>query len=490
MIGTDRKASRCAPAGQPRVLGRPPAQNSDMRFIYQKVTLEVPEVGSCCYGLSAVRASELIKAKRDGKSLSPEQIEEFINGYTRGTVADYQMAAMCMAVYFRGLSASELAIWTRAMLHSGEVLDLSDIPGVKVDKHSTGGVGDKVSLCLTPLAAACGVRVPMVSGRGLGHTGGTLDKLESIPGFQVNLSTGEFRRLVRDVGACLIGQTDSLAPADKKLYALRDVTSTVDCIPLIASSIMSKKLAEGIDALVLDVKVGSGAFMKDIASARTLARTLTEIGNQMGKRVVALLTNMDQPLGRTVGNALEVVEAVEVLQGRGPADLVEVTYALAGEMLLLAGIAANPPQAREKLNATVRSGAALEKLEEIIRRQGGDGAIVRDFTRLPQARGRAEVAAPCDGFVSEIDSESIGVAAMVLGAGRERMESQIDPAVGLVLRRKVGEGVKAGEPLVDIHYNDGRSVEDAQDRILHAYRIEPSPPAPRPLIYERLGANR
>jgi pyrimidine-nucleoside phosphorylase len=450
----------------------------------------VLEVGSCWYGSGPVRAYELIKAKRDGKSLSPQEIEQFISGYAQGTVADYQMAAMCMAVFFRGLSGSELGVWTRAMLQSGEVLDLSDIPGVKVDKHSTGGVGDKVSLCLAPLAAACGVRVPMVAGRGLGHTGGTVDKLESIPGFQVNLSTGEFRKLVREVGACLIGQTDSLAPADKKLYALRDVSGTVECIPLIASSIMSKKLAEGIDALVLDVKVGSGAFMKDISSARTLARTLIDVGNQMGKAVVALLTNMDQPLGRTVGNALEVMEAVEVLQGRGAADLVEVTYALGAEMLLLAGIAANAPDAREKLTATVRSGAALEKLEEIIRRQGGDHAIVRDFTRLPQARERAEVAAPRGGFVSEIDSEAIGVAAALLGAGRERVESKIDPAVGLVLLRKVGDRITAGEPLVDIHYNDERGVEGAQDRILHAYRIGPSPSAPRPLIYERLGANR
>ena len=445
-------------------------------------------MGTCCYGLRKVRAYELIKAKRDGQNLSAEQIDQFIRRYTQELIPDYQMAALCMAVYFRGLSGPELAAWTRAMLHSGEVLDLSDIPGVKVDKHSTGGVGDKVSLCLTPLAAACGVVVPMVAGRGLGHTGGTLDKLESIPGFKVHLQNAEFRRLVREVRACIIGQTETLAPADKKLYALRDVTGTVDCIPLIASSIMSKKLAEGIDALVLDVKVGSGAFMKEMVSARALARTLIEIGVEMGKRVVALLTNMDQPLGRTVGNALEVKEAVEVLQGRGPADLVEVTFALAGEMLSLAGLASDPSDARHRLNSAVRSGAGLNKLEEIIVRQRGNGSVVHDVSRLPQARGRTEVNAQTDGFIAEIDSEAIGVAAMVLGAGRERVDSVIDPAVGLVLRRKVGEGVKAGEPLVEIHYNDERSVEDARNRILHAYRIGPSPSVPRPLIYERLGS--
>jgi len=327
----------------------------------------------------------------------------------------------------------------------------------------------------------------MVAGRGLGHTGGTLDKLESIPGFKVHLQTAEFRRLVREVRACIIGQTETLAPADKKLYALRDVTGTVDCIPLIASSIMSKKLAEGIDALVLDVKVGSGAFMKEIGSARTLARTLIDIGTEMGKRVVALLTNMDQPLGRTIGNALEVKEAVEVLQGRGPADLVEVTFALAGEMLLLAGIANDASDARQRLNSAVRSGAALNKLEEIIVRQRGDSSVVHDISRLPNARARSEVTAQSEGFVAEIDSEAIGIAAVLLGAGRERVDSVIDPAVGLVLRRKVGEGVKAGEPLVEIHYNDETSVEDARDRILHAYRIGPSPSVPRPLIFERLG---
>src|SRR4051812_39397283 len=286
------------------------------------------------YG-NPVRPYELIKAKRDGRALDPDAIRDFFTAYTRGDVPDYQMSALCMAVFFRGMTPAELGAWTRAMLESGEVLDLSETPGVKVDKHSTGGVGDKVSLALAPLAAACGVPVPMISGRGLGHTGGTLDKLESIPGFRVDLSIAEYRKMVKEVGACLIGQTATLAPADKKLYALRDVTCTVDCIPLIASSIMSKKMAEGIDALVLDVKVGSGAFMKKIEDARTLARTMIEIGAQMNKKVVALLTDMDQPLGKTVGNSLEVIEAIDILHGRAPEDLTECTLALTAEMLVL-----------------------------------------------------------------------------------------------------------------------------------------------------------
>src|SRR3954469_3214244 len=296
-----------------------------------------------------MRPYELIKAKRDGQPMSPDDIRAFLDGYTRGTVPDYQMAAMCMAVFFRGMSDVELGAWARAMLDSGEVLDLSDTPGIKVDKHSTGGVGDKVSLSLAPLAAACGVPVPMISGRGLGHTGGTLDKLESIPGFRGDLSVADYRRQVREVGACLIGQTSTLAPADKKLYALRDVTATVDCIPLIASSIMSKKLAEGIDALVLDVKVGSGAFMKRIEDARTLARTMIGIGREMGKKVTALLTDMDQPLGRAVGNALEVIEAIDVLHGRAPEDLTECTLALTAEMLVLGQKAKDTAEARKKL---------------------------------------------------------------------------------------------------------------------------------------------
>ena len=437
------------------------------------------------YG-NPVRPYELIKAKRDGRPLDPEAIREFLAAYTRGDVSDYQMSAMCMAVFFKGLNPVELGAWTGAMLESGEVLDLSETPGLKVDKHSTGGVGDKVSLSLAPLAAACGVPVPMISGRGLGHTGGTLDKLESIPGFRVDLSVADYRRLVRDVGACLIGQTATLAPADKKLYALRDVTATVDCLPLIASSIMSKKLAEGIDALVLDVKTGSGAFMKTLEDSRALARTMIGIGTQMKRKVTALITDMDQPLGRAVGNALEVIEAVDMLRGKAPADYTEVTLALTAEMLVLGGKAANEQEARVKLQRAVDDGSALRKLKEIVQAQGGDPRSLDDYSLLPQARSAVDVVSPMGGFVTGIDTEAVGLAAVALGAGRQRVDSVIDPAVGFTLLRKVGEPVKAGEPLVRVHYNSAGPLEDVKARLLAAYRFGPQAPAPRPLVVERL----
>jgi pyrimidine-nucleoside phosphorylase len=433
-----------------------------------------------------VRPYELIKAKRDGLTLSAAAIRDFVDGYTRGAIPDYQMAAMCMAIFFRGLSELELGAWAQAMLDSGEVLDLSDIPGVKVDKHSTGGVGDKVSLCLAPLAAACGVLVPMISGRGLGHTGGTLDKLESIPGFRSDLSVEEYRRMVREVGACLIGATASLAPADRKLYALRDVTATVESIPLIASSIMSKKLAEGIDALVLDVKVGSGAFMKRVEDARKLARTMIEIGAQLECQVTALITDMDQPLGRAVGNALEVAEAIAVLRGDAPPDLTEVTFALTAEMLILARQASHPQEARAKLMRAVQSGSALAKFQEIVSWQGGDPRAIEDPSLLPQARSMADVLSPWEGFVTAIDAEAIGLAAMALGAGRETVDGQIDPAVGIALRKKVGDPIAAQEALAQIHYNREERVEDAKIRILHAFRVGLSAPEPRPLVLEQL----
>ncbi|QDE70606.1 thymidine phosphorylase [Myxococcus xanthus] len=429
---------------------------------------------------------ELIKAKRDGGRLDPADIRAFIEAYTAGTVADYQMAAMSMAIFFRGMDSRELGAWARAMLESGEVLDLSDTPGVKVDKHSTGGVGDKVSLSLAPLAAACGVPVPMISGRGLGHTGGTLDKLESIPGFNVNLPTSEYRRLVREVNCCLIGQTAQVAPADKKLYALRDVTATVDCIPLIASSIMSKKLAEGIDALVLDVKVGSGAFMKRDEDARTLAKTMIGLGAEMGKKVVALLTDMDQPLGRKVGNALEVIEAVDMLRGNAPEDYTEVTYALTAEMLVLGKKAATVEEAREKLRKVVEDGSAVRKLKEIVQVQGGDPRSIDDYSLLPQAKSTTDVVAPRDGFVTGIDTEGVGLAAVALGAGRQRTDSKIDPAVGFTLLKKTGEAVKQGEPVVRVHYNDAASLENVKARLLAAYRFGDAAPAARPLIRERV----
>jgi pyrimidine-nucleoside phosphorylase len=433
-----------------------------------------------------VRPYELIKAKRDGGRLAPGDIRAFIEAYTAGEVPDYQMSALCMAVFFRGLDAVELGAWTRAMLESGEVVDLSDTPGVKVDKHSTGGVGDKVSVSLAPLAAACGVPVPMISGRGLGHTGGTVDKLLSIPGFRMDVPVPEYRRLVREVGCCLISQTAAIAPADKKLYALRDVTATVDCIPLIASSIMSKKLAEGIDALVLDVKVGSGAFMKKVEDARTLARTMIGIGAEMGRKVTALLTDMNQPLGRAVGNALEVVEAVEMLRGRAPADYTEVTLALTAEMLVLGGRAATVAEARQKLEKVVADGSAVRKLKEIVQAQGGDPRCIDDYALLPRARATVDVLAPQDGFVTVIDTEAVGLAAVALGAGRQRVDSIIDPAVGFTLLRKEGEAVKAGEPLVRVHYNDPAPVEEVKARLVAAYHFGPQAPAPRPLVIERL----
>ncbi len=433
-----------------------------------------------------MRAYELIKAKRDGHVLLGHDIRAFIDAYTKGDVTDYQMSAMCMAVFFRGLNPVELGAWTRAMLESGEVLDLSETKGLKVDKHSTGGVGDKVSLSLAPLAAACGVPVPMISGRGLGHTGGTLDKLESIPGFNVNLSVADYRRLVKDVGCCLIGQTATLAPADKKLYALRDVTATVDCIPLIASSIMSKKLAEGIDALVLDVKVGSGAFMKTLDDARTLATTMIGIGKEMGKNVVALLTDMDQPLGNTVGNALEVIEAVEMLRGNAPFDYTEITLALTAEMLVLGGKADDTKRARVLLAEAMKSGAAEKKLCEIVEAQGGDPSAIRDLSKLPRAKKLVAVKAPTDGVVTAIASEALGLAAMTLGAGRAKSSDVIDPAVGFVLEKKVGQAVKAGETLVTMHVNDEARVKEVTDRVIAAYSFGEVAPPVRPLVLERL----
>ena len=435
-----------------------------------------------------MRAYETIKAKRDGRALLPDEIRALVDGYVRGDVPDYQMAAFCMAVFFRGMSDAETGALTEAMLRSGDVVDLSHLPGVKVDKHSTGGVGDKVSLALAPIAAACGVVVPMISGRGLGHTGGTLDKLEAIPGFQVRLSVERFREVLARTGACLIGQTDRLAPADRRLYALRDVTATVESIPLIASSIMSKKLAEGIDALVLDVKVGSGAFMKRTEDAEKLARALAGIGRAMGKKVVALLTGMDQPLGRAVGNALEVKEAVEMLQGRGPPDLRQVTLALAAEMIVLAGRAPTLEAAGEQARAVVRDGRAFLKLCQIVEAQGGDPDALADDALLPAARGALDVPAPASGNVQAIDAEAIGLAAVALGAGRARIEDQVDHGVGLVVHRKVGDAVRAGEPLCTVHHGAGgrEAPEAIADRVLRAYQIGDHPLPPEPLILARI----
>jgi pyrimidine-nucleoside phosphorylase/thymidine phosphorylase len=434
-----------------------------------------------------MRPYEIIHAKRDGHAIPAAEIAALVDGFTRGEIPEYQMSAFCMAVFFRGMDAGEVTALTEAMLRSGDVLDLSDVPGAKVDKHSTGGVGDKVSLALAPLAAACGVKVPMISGRGLGHTGGTLDKLEAIPGFRTDLSTDRFRALVRECGACLVGQTARLAPADRRLYALRDVTATVESIPLIAASIMSKKLAEGIDALVLDVKVGSGAFMKTAGDARALARTLAGIGRGVGKRVTALLTDMSQPLGRAVGNALEVVETIDLLRGGGPPDLREVTVALTAEMLLLGGVAPDAAAARAAVEAAIADGRGLAKLEEIVRAQGGDARAIADPGRLPRAPRSWELAAPAAGVLEAVDTEAIGLAAVALGAGRSRVEDTVDPGVGLVVHRRIGDRVDRGEPLCTVHEGE-RSEPRARmtARLEAAFRVGPGPAAPPPLVLERL----
>ena len=433
-----------------------------------------------------MRAVELIQKKRDAGTHTREEIAFLINEFTRGAIPDYQMAAWLMAVFFRGLGPEETADLTEAMLRSGEVLDFSELPGAKVDKHSTGGVGDKTSLVIAPVAAAGGVLVPMISGRGLGHSGGTVDKLESIPGFHTDLSLSELREALQAVGCALIGQTKEIAPADKKVYALRDLTATVACIPLITASILSKKLAEGIDALVLDVKVGSGAFMKDEAQATALAESMRGIGTRMGKRMVALLTGMDQPLGRAAGNALEVVESVETLRGQGPEDLTEICRELSAWMLHLGARAATLEEGRQQYDRLIASGAAAEKFQQIIARQGGDPRVVDDLKRLPQARKQADWPAATSGFVAAIETERLGWATMALGVGRLRLEDAVDPAVGLLFHKKLGERVEKGEPLLTAFYNEERKWEEAKRWLEGAYEIGPSAPAVPPLIRKTL----
>jgi pyrimidine-nucleoside phosphorylase/thymidine phosphorylase len=387
------------------------------------------------------------------------------------------------------MSPAETVALTEAMMRTGEVLDLSELPGPKVDKHSTGGVGDKTSLVLAPLAAACGVYVPMISGRGLGHTGGTLDKLEAIPGFRVDLPVERFVELVRDLGLGLIGQTARIAPADKKLYALRDVTATVESIPLIAGSIMSKKLAEGIDALVLDVKVGRGAFMKTLPEARRLAATLAGIGRGLGKQVTALLTAMDQPLGWAVGNALEVVESIELLRGGGPDDLRQLTVALGAEMVLLARLAPDLAAARGAVERAIADGSGLARFRAIVEAQGGDPRVVDDPSRLPRAAQVIPLPSPADGVVEALDAEAVGLCAMALGAGRARVEDRVDPAVGVVLAMKVGDRVARGQPLCHVHRNAaGEAQAQVAERLLRAYRIGPGPAVTTPLVLERMAA--
>ena len=435
--------------------------------------------------------TDLIRKKRDGAELQRNEIEFLVNGYTRDEIPDYQISAWLMAVLLRGMTRAELAALTESMLNSGQVLNFSELPAAKVDKHSTGGVGDKTSLIIAPIAAAGGLYVPMISGRGLGHTGGTLDKLESIPGFNVNLSVTDFRRVLAQCGAGLIGQTKEIAPADKKLYALRDVTGTVESPYLICASIMSKKLAEGIDALVLDVKTGSGAFMKSEKDAVFLAELMVETGQRLGKRITALITDMDQPLGRAVGNALEVAECIEILNGHGSHgsnDLRELSLILSAWMFLLGKRVRTIDEGRELAEQMISSGKAREKFREMIRLQGGNPDVMDNPGLLPQAQQKADVKSPASGFVTSIMSEQIGIAGVLLGGGRARKEDSVDPAVGIMVHKKVGDRVSAGDPLCTVYYNSAERLTNALPLIEQSYTIQATAPLQtRPLIHQIIG---
>ena len=431
-----------------------------------------------------MRMYDLILKKKQGGELSTDEIRYMIEGFTEGSIPDYQMSAMTMAICFRGMTPRETVDLTLAMRDSGDVLDLSGIKGVKVDKHSTGGVGDKTSLALTPIIAALGVPVAKMSGRGLGHTGGTIDKLECFDGFTTALSEEQFAGNVNTIGIAIAGQTANLAPADKKLYALRDVTATVDQMSLIASSIMSKKLASGSDAIVLDVKTGNGAFMKKLEDSRALAKEMVSIGTMAGKKTVAVITDMDQPLGRAVGNSLEVREAIDTLRGEGPADFKEVVFALGSQMLMLAGRAADEKEARALMEGVIEDGSALDKFAQFVRAQGGDAAPVYDTSLLPVAGKTLEVTAKESGYVHRILAEDIGIACITLGGGRETKESAIDLSVGIILEKKNGDAVSDGEVLATIYGNDDAKMQAAYEKIAHAYEIAKEPAAFVPVVRE------
>jgi len=431
-----------------------------------------------------MRVPEIIQKKRDGGELTAGELAELVAGYGAGSVPDYQIAAFLMSVYFRGMTPSETAAFTMALVQSGKTLDLGAIRGVKVDKHSTGGVGDKTSLVLIPLVAASGAPVAKLSGRGLGHTGGTIDKLEAIPGFRTELSSQAFIDQVNRIGCAIAGATTELVPADKKLYALRDVTATVDSTPLIAASVMSKKIAGGSDAIVLDVKTGSGAFMKTMDAARGLAQAMVQIGTQVRRKTVAVISDMNQPLGSAVGNALEVAEAIQTLRGSGPADLRELCLALGAHMVVLAGRAQSPANGRAMLEKLLDTGAARAKFAEMVAAQGGDRRVVDDPALLPSAKLRVPVESPVTGVVGSIDAQAIGIAAMTLGAGRATKDDVIDPAVGVVLVRKVGDPVKQGEPLAVVHASDPGKANEAVGRVKAAYHVASWEPLRRPLILE------
>ena len=430
----------------------------------------------------SMRMYDLIMKKKQGEELSTEEIRYMISGFTDGTIPDYQMSAMTMAICFCGMSKRETVDLTLAMRDSGDVLDLSGIHGVKVDKHSTGGVGDKTSLALTPIVAALGVPVAKMSGRGLGHTGGTIDKLECFPGFSTEISEETFIQNVNEIGIAIAGQTANLAPADKKLYALRDVTATVDQMSLIASSIMSKKLASGSDAIVLDVKTGNGAFMKKFEDSVALAEAMVSIGTMAGKKTAAVITDMDQPLGYAVGNSLEVLEAIDTLKGNGPEDFKQVVFALGSLMLQFAGRASDEAEAIKLMESVIADGSALEKLAEFVKAQGGDSAYVYDTSLLPVAKHRLDVKASSDGYVHRILAEDIGIACMTLGGGRETKESKIDLSVGILLKKKNGDAVKVGETLAVIYGNDAAKMASACAKIEKAYEIEPCPKEKEPVV--------
>ena len=433
--------------------------------------------------------AQIIQKKRDGKALTEEEVRFFIDGFTGGELPEYQMAALAMAICFQGMNFDETMWLTRAMVESGQVVEWKGRAGAfYADKHSTGGIGDKTSLIIAPLVAACGVKVPMISGRGLGPTGGTLDKLESISGFNVNLSLDDFKRITDSVGCCMIGQTADIAPADKKLYALRDVTATVSCLPLIVASIMSKKLAENVDGLVLDVKWGSGAFMRTRETSTDLAKALVEVGKRYGKKVCALQTDMNQPLGRKIGNALEVRECIEIMNGSTQVDdLLEVTLALSAEMLLMAGAAKNVAAAREILQKKLANGEALRKFAEMIAAQGGDAKVCDDLQCLPSTKQVKPIPAPKSGLVQSIECDQIGYAVIALGGGRRVAVDKVDFAVGFEEPKKIGEAVKVGEPLMMMHYNDEARATEAARMVQDAYKIEDKPVSTRsPLIVQKI----
>ena len=430
-----------------------------------------------------MRMSDLIVKKRDGQALTTEEIRYMIDGYSRGEIPDYQMSAMTMAIYFRGMNRRETLDLTMAMMHSGETLDLSGVSGVKADKHSTGGVGDKTTLVLAPMAAVLGVKMAKMSGRGLGHTGGTIDKLESFPGFSTALSEEKFIQNVNTIGMAITGQTGNLAPADKKLYALRDVTDTVDSLPLIASSIMSKKIAAGADTIVLDVKVGSGAFMKTEEAARKLAKEMVRIGHGAGRKTAAIISEMDEPLGFSVGNALEVIEAIDTLKGNGPKDLEDLCVALGSYMLVSAGKADSLEEAADKLRGTLKDGSAYEKMIEFVTAQGGSREDVENPQRLLHATYTDTITAPKTGYIAHIQSEEVGLAAMTAGGGRETKDSVIDLSAGIVLNKKVGDFVKENEPLARLYANDKAKLEAAKKRLTGAYSFSEEPVPVRPLIH-------